>query len=249
MQGSCRAWGSSMTCQTPQTCEPDGTSASCECPAGSCTVGTRQCGPGGGVRECTSNDACGRWGDESSCSPYAACSNAACKKTCSSDLDCAATFICEGQACIPQCSAPSSANVVRNAGLDRTVDGFGPGTWSSEDGVGCTSSGSLQLITQPGRSDSFPVSAGSSYFVGYMAKNQGLNILSGCDIDWCNSMFCGMVLRTDQVPGPGTSSSRWERIGTQLVAPTGTVAARLTCRTNGSTLFDRFYVSSAAARF
>jgi hypothetical protein len=143
--------------------------------------------------------------------------------------------------------AQSSSNVVRNAGLDATVDGFGPGTWHSEDAIGCPSSGSIRVAARS-RTETFAITGGQRYFVGFMARNEDAKT-SGCEIEWCRLSTCGLgtALQANTIDAP--TGSGWQQASAELMAPAGAVAARFTCGTTGTTLFDRFYISSAAPQF
>jgi hypothetical protein len=72
--GACGAWSAEMTCPSPQVCSVSGGSASCRCPAGSCSPGAMGCGPGGGLRSCSANGACGVWTAETTCPSPQVCS-------------------------------------------------------------------------------------------------------------------------------------------------------------------------------
>jgi hypothetical protein len=245
LPSGCTGWGPAKPCSEPQMCVAGG--SKCECPPDSCQVGAERCGPGGGAQRCLKVGDCGKWGTEASCEPYGPCTSGGCKKACDADVECAAAFICEVHMCVAQCGAQSQGNLVANAGFDRSVDGWGPGAWDSSDSVGCRSSGSLTLNSQPSRGTAFAVAPGVQYYVGFQTKNIGVNTSSGCDLDWCASLTCGVVLRTDSIPAG--KALAWSRTMAQFTAPAGAGAARFTCRTDGSTNFDRFYVSSSQAKF
>jgi hypothetical protein len=190
------------------------------------------------------NGACTTLGPETNCGQYV-CSGTSCRQTCSSNTDCALGSFCDSPSCLAQCAAPDSSNLVRNAGFDRTADGFAPGTWQSEDSVGCATSGSLYVYPNS-RSEVFAVTGSAAYHVGFWAKNFSINAGSSCDLEWCSSTFCGTQISIDTLQVPATLG--WQKVSSMVTAPGTAVAARFTCRSGGVNL-DRFFVSTKAARY
>ena len=211
-----------------------------------CLLGSSQCGPGGGVRQCVASGACNTLGPEMSCGQYV-CSGSACKTTCASNVDCSLGNFCDSGACIPQCASPSSGNTVPNAGFDRTTDGFVPGTWMSEDAAGCSSSGSI-YVYPTSRSDPFTITPGAHYYLGYWVKNTGVTSGTSCDFEWCSSLLCSSatVIGIQTVPAPAALG--WQKVAGEATVPSNANAARITCRSGGA-FIDRLFVSSAGAKF
>lgn len=83
--GGCTTWSAEMPCGAPKTCIMSGGSGTCSCPT-ACTVGAKQCGPGGGVQECVVTNGCTGWAPETACqappNATATCVAGACKSTC-----------------------------------------------------------------------------------------------------------------------------------------------------------------------
>jgi hypothetical protein len=68
LSGGCTGWNAGTTCDDPKLCKPSGAAnATCECPPGTCTTGSKRCGLGGGIQQCVTNGACSVWGPESPC--------------------------------------------------------------------------------------------------------------------------------------------------------------------------------------
>lgn len=72
--GGCTVWGIPMACSGSMTCQDQGGSPRCACPAGTCTLGGQQCGPAGGPQTCTmQTGGCPGWGPETACSAPKIC--------------------------------------------------------------------------------------------------------------------------------------------------------------------------------
>jgi len=240
LTNGCPMWTAETACGAPRTCVLMDGRASCTC-SKTCNIGAKECGPGGGPRECVSNMGCPMWGSEATC--------AAVGSTCLRGM------------CL--CRRQSAGNRLFNAGFDLGLDGWkgSGGTWSNQDADTCVGSGSVLFNAMDGGyvvSDCVSVSAGDVYSFGARMKVPSTALYGG---------VCELFLRTGtdctiRNPGDGSTtvtifsgnSVSWQTVekgGTAVPAEIQSAAVNCSVGSGGSGqfFFDQVYLTKTPGTF
>jgi hypothetical protein len=241
---------------------------------GACAAGTTsQCGSTYRCSGTKCRTACGTAQD---CVSSAYCSGTTCAakkpdgQVCSSATECA-NGVCGGLCCAAgcNCTQPSPANVVKNAGIDKDTTGWtvvdATLAHSSSDAQRCPYSGSLRVVPDPNAPwstlsqciSNVPLVGDFNIGIAFNSESTGeapdpplcqVNFNSGfnCDAD---------LVGQNETDAPTSTFSGWQIVSTQLMGISGANSVELTCYFAGSTTetivyyFDMAYISKAPSVF
>jgi hypothetical protein len=160
------------------------------------------------------------------------------------------------------CASKSPNNILANAGFDTTIwskfggarDGEPLPRWDGIDSKNCANSGSLRVSHRTAISDTFPVTAGATYYWGFDVKRPATDTGVGtteCHFTYCGDAACNNLLDYGQFLWPKQIAEEWQHVSGVEVPPSPAVAAYVICYTHGveAANFDRFFVNPTAPGF
>ncbi len=162
----------------------------------------------------------------------------------------------------PGCDPSPLTNLVENPGFDVSIwtaadkdRGYGPRVprWDSQDGGGCSTSGSMVVTDRTAFSPPIPIGPpGTQYYWGYRAKLTDSSPGPYCEIHYCTDSTC-LIFMMRHGMAPSTTTLEWQSVvSLAIVVPTlaePTPYAQIACfghfvPAGPDVYYDRFYFSS-----